>query len=73
MLSRILEDILSRKDPQGYYVIPARGLPPGGLPRGASAEEAGGIVLVRVKSRSLAKKLVLELHRAGLLALGEER
>ncbi len=68
--SRIIEEILSSKTPDGYYVIPAR--------KGAKEflEEMGEAILlwsggetviIKVKSRSLAKKIIRILAKNKLL------
>ncbi len=69
---RLLQDILSRRDPHGYYVIP---VDPDGferlrgrLPKGAVIVEAGDVVLVKVRSRSEASKLARLAARLGVLA-----
>jgi len=71
-MEKLLREILQRPDPQGYYVVPLRYSP--------SCEEAlenlvqdrrillerlGDTLLLRVKSRSLARRLVETLARRG--------
>ncbi len=67
-----LEEILSRRDPHGYYVIPvdAEGFEKirGSLPEGAVVVEAGDVVLVKVRSRSAAARLARLAERLGILA-----
>ena len=68
-----LGDYLSRRDPHGYFVIPAR-------PEAKSiAENLGGkdakivdatdVILIKVKSRSKAEKLLRVLWKKKLLDL----
>ncbi len=71
---RAEEEILRRPDPQGYYVVPLHA--PG--PRearealelarrhGAEAEQVGDVVLLRVKGRAAARRLLEEARRRGL-------
>ena len=74
-IRRLLEDILSRRDPQGYYVVlfePSEVLEE--IVRnveeqfGANfiVENVGSIVIVRSKSRNAVKELVLTALRHGL-------
>ena len=67
-----VREILKRRDPEGYFVIPVRREAVGELGKldGILLEEAGEVVLVRTKSRSVAAKLCRRLARKGLLALG---
>ncbi len=72
---RVLEEILSRRDPHGYYVIP---IAPEGLealrrrlPEGAVIVEAGDVVLVKVRSRSAAARLARAAASLGVLVLDE--
>jgi len=67
----LADELLRRTDPRGYYVIPVRH---GGRSEeaariaseyGALVEEVGDIVLVFVKSRSTAKKLLEKLLSSG--------
>ncbi len=73
-------DILSRRDPHGYFVIP---LKPEGrelaekilsqhLEPGAKLVELRDVILVRIKSRSVAEKIVRAAEKRGLLADTEE-
>ncbi len=65
-----LRGFLERRDPQGYYVIPAKPEAAallGGWP-GVEVERAGGLLLVRVKSRGLALRILRALAGRGLLA-----
>ena len=71
---RILAEIVSRKDPQGYYVVPVRlsgsrlrleELEKLAASLGASVEQVGDVVLLRVKSRRAAARLVENLLKAG--------
>ncbi|ABM80783.1 hypothetical protein [Hyperthermus butylicus] len=73
---RLLEDILSRRDPQGYYVVvfeqPSETL--GEVLReveeklraGFVVEDIGSIVIVRSRSRNAVKELVLAALKRGL-------
>jgi hypothetical protein len=67
--SDVITDILSRRDPRGYYVIPAKREALGLVSRfeGVEVEEAGDIIVVRVKARSAARRIALMLSRRGLL------
>jgi len=73
-------DILARRDPHGYYVIPIK-------PEGreliedilrqnsdpyAKILEGRDVILVRVRSRSVAEKIVRAAARRGLIAEVEE-
>ncbi len=61
-------DILSRPDPRGFYVIPAKPEAKSIAERyGALVEESGDKVLILVKSRSTAKKILHVLSKRGLL------
>ncbi|MEM0341052.1 MAG: hypothetical protein QXN05_02010 [Acidilobaceae archaeon] len=71
-------DILSRRDPHGFYVIPLKKeaeellsklLSGGGEIR---TVDVGDVVLVRVKSRSIAEKIVKMAEKKRLLAEEEE-
>ena len=64
-------DLLARRDPQGYYVIPLRKCHDvlDMLERlGAEYEEAGDVIYARVKSRSIAARIASWAARRGLLA-----
>lgn len=73
-------DILSRRDPHGYYVIPIK--PEGrdvveGIIRQnndpyAKIVEGRDVILVRVRSRSVAEKILRVAERRGLIAEVEE-
>jgi len=66
-----LGDYLSRRDPHGYFVIPAKPEAKkiaeniGG--KDAKIVDASSVILIRVKSRSKAEKLLKILWRKGLL------
>jgi len=77
---RFLGDILSRRDPHGYYVIPLK-------PEGrelvetvikqnndpyARIFEGRDAILVRVRSKSVAEKIVRLAWRRGLIAEFED-
>jgi len=63
--------LLGRKDPQGYYVIPAKrkALEYLKTTEAVIIEEAGNLVFFKTKSRSLAKKIASKLQEQGLLAI----
>jgi len=63
-------EYLRRRDPSGRYVIVARGEARRLLEglRGAEIEELGSKLIVRVRSRSLAARLLRRLAEEGLLA-----
>lgn len=74
-----LSDILSRRDPHGYFVIPVKAegkelvekiLSQHG--EAARLAEAKEIVLVRVKARNIAEKIARAAERRNLLAIDEE-
>ena len=72
-LEVIAREILSRRDPHGYYVIPAKE----GAERivsgpGIIVVSVGDGVLIKTRSRSMALKLLRILHKRGLLAEEEE-
>ena len=68
---KAIREYLSRRDPMGYYVVPARkdckelltGI------SGIELEEVGGIVLVKTRSRSVAEKILRILIKKGMLVL----
>lgn len=68
---KVLREILSRKDPYGYYVIPADRKAVEELKHryGSSlfVEETSDVVFVRVSSRSLAEKIARFLLNKGML------
>ena len=71
-VDRLLRELLSRRDPRGYYVIPARNTEEArslAESEGADVEEAGDVLYIRVKSRSAAARIASRLARSGLLAL----
>ncbi len=70
MRSKIVREILSRRDPQGYYVIPLDSSKLQVVVEDTSdiiVEEAGDIVFVRVKSRSRAERIIEKALRVGAL------
>lgn len=77
---RVSWDILSRRDPHGYYVIPlkpeGRGFVESILKQNndpyARIVEGRDVLLVRVRSRSVAEKIVRLAERRGLIAEVEE-
>ncbi len=71
MKNNWLREYLSRRTPNGYYVIVARIeakqlLEKLGLDK-SSFEEAGNTVIVKVRSRSLAEKILRILYKRRLL------
>lgn len=72
-LEHAARDILSRRDPHGYYVIPAkeeaRDLVKG---PGVVVIDVGEGILIKTRSRSQAAKILRILYRKGLLAEEEE-
>ncbi len=63
-----VKDYISRKDPQGYYVIPARFDAVNIAEKfRIEIENVGNCVLLRTKSRRVAETLVKLLMRKGLL------
>jgi len=72
----LVREILQRKDPHGYYVIPVReeALPlirPYMARPGVILVEYSDLILFKTRSRSLAEKVAHLVARRGLLA-GEE-
>ncbi|QOJ79010.1 hypothetical protein IG193_00650 [Infirmifilum lucidum] len=59
---------LGRRDPEGYYVIAAKAGAVNLLPPGVEYSVAGDRVIIRVKSRSQAVRILKLLHEKGLLA-----
>ncbi len=72
-LDSVTREILSRRDPHGYYVIPAREeartLAHG---PGIIVVDVGEGVLIKTRSRSQALRLLRILHKKGLLVEEEE-
>ena len=58
---------LGRRDPEGYFVLLASPEARELVPQGCLVEEAGDVIVIRTKSRSLANKLLRTLKRKGLL------
>lgn len=76
---RIAVEILSRRDPHGFIVIPAKPeakelLDKMGVTRDKNNRivETVDLLLVRVKSKSLAERIIRVLYRKNLLALIDE-
>jgi hypothetical protein len=73
LVRKLVKTILSKPDPQGYYVVPIRR---DGLKvieqlvksAGLLVEEVGDIVLVRTRSRSTASILVKTALKHNILA-----
>ncbi len=67
-----LGELFRRKDPWGYYVIPAKrdalSELPSDLLKALNIEDAGDVILLRTRSRALARKIALILLRKSLLA-----
>ena len=63
MDERVLRDLLSRRDPRGYYVVPVASRYAGEVKklveklRDVVVEDAGDVIIVRVRSRSVAAKI----------------
>ena len=68
---RLVDDILRRRDPFGYYVIPAKRealeVIPGELVERLVVEEAGELVVLRTRSRSVARQVAVLLAKRGLV------
>lgn len=58
---------LGKRDPQGYFVIIAKKEALEKVPKGVLVEEAGDSIIIRIKSRSMALKIMKELEKEGLL------
>ncbi|HIQ03126.1 MAG TPA: hypothetical protein EYH40_01755 [Desulfurococcales archaeon] len=71
IIDSIIKSIISKRDPQGYYVIPLRNKPELNslLSRfkGLNVESYGSIVIVRTKSRDIAKRIIRDALRCGLV------
>jgi len=73
MKRNIVDEIVKRPSPQGFYVIPVRreALTVLRELKGIDAvEEAGDTILVLIRSRSQARRLATLFHRKGLLVEG---
>ena len=70
--SNDLGELLRRRDPWGYYVIPAKRDAlkklPSNLLETLNIEDAGDVILLRTRSRALARKIAGILSRKRLLA-----
>lgn len=66
-----MDDILRRRDPSGYYVIPAKREALEAIPEELAeklvVEEAGELVILRTRSRSIARRVAILLARRGLV------
>ncbi len=71
MSERVLREVLSKRDPQGYYIVPAarEGLKALSkeLLEQVLVEEAGDVVLIRTKSRRVAEAVARILLSKGYL------
>ncbi len=76
-VDEILRDILSRRDPHGYYVIPALAEAADEFEKlgidGVKIDFAGDTVFIKVRSRNAVSKIVRHLARLNLLAISGER
>jgi len=66
-----VRSLLQRRAPDGSYVIPVRNTPEARAvleEGGVEYEEAGDMLLARLRSRAAAKRLALQLAKRGLLA-----
>ncbi len=68
-IKKIVDDIISRKDPQGYYVIPAKkdALKFLKIGSGVLIEDVGDFIIIRVKSRRIAERMARSLALKGLV------
>lgn len=68
-IENIIREYLSRKTPDGYYVIPAKPSARKLLEKynGIALEETGTLLFVKTRSRSLAEKIIRKLYWRGLL------
>ena len=68
-VEKIVREILSRRDPRGYYVIPADKKCVELLEKfkGIELEEAGDTVFIKTKSRSIAEKVARMLIQRNML------
>ncbi len=73
-LDKVVREVLSRRDPQGMFVIVAdaraRDLIEEFRGWGVIAEEVGDEIIFRTRSRSVAERLARALARRGLLRSG---
>ncbi len=71
-----IDDMLRRRDPQGFYVIPIDRKGYGQLTgilsgeRDVEVEEVGDVIVVRVRSRSLAARIAKWAVKRGFLRPG---
>ncbi len=70
-LEELVREFLSKKSPEGYYVIPvpARSEAKSLLEKysGVVVEEAGTLLFVKTRSRSMAEKILRKLYIRGLI------
>ncbi|MCC6043261.1 MAG: hypothetical protein LM553_00055 [Desulfurococcaceae archaeon] len=75
---RVIKEILSKKDPQGYYVLPAvnsaelQRVLEGYVKLGVQAYYYGDVALIRCRSRRMAEEIARKLHSKGLLKLSKK-
>ncbi len=69
-LEELVREFLSRRSPDGYYIIPVRREARSLLEKysGVIVEEAGTLLLVKTRSRSIAEKILRKLHMRGLIS-----
>ena len=72
----LIREILSRRDPHGYYVIPALAEAASEVEKlgveGVKLDFAGDVVYVKVRSRSAAARIARHLARLNLLFAEEQ-
>jgi len=68
-LDKLIRSILSRRDPEGFYVILAKGKGFDIVKRfnDVVVDHVGEDIIIRTKSRKTAVELIRSLHRLGLL------
>lgn len=67
----IIKSIISKRDPQGYYVIPLRNKPRLNSLlskfKDLNVESYGSIFIVRTRSRDIAKRIIKDALKYGLI------
>ena len=68
-IKKIVNDIISRKDPQGYYIIPAKkdALKFLKIENEVSIEDLGTSIIIKVKSRRIAERIARSLALKNLI------